>query len=106
MKNLIRDRESANGAAPLLAFNKNINYLLSEADEEKGFLKFEAKTDIEIAQGLDIANFKKGILGKNSRELEDLIKNYPAVKSADVNFWPFFASRVPMRENRVKVEVE
>ena len=107
VKELIKRNENANGGdLARIDFGKGISYVLSEADTEKGILKFEAKTDFGSAAALDISNFKKGALGKNSAELESFIKNYPAVKSADVNFWPFFASRVPMSESRVKIEVQ
>jgi hypothetical protein len=106
VKELISADEKANGAdSTQINFEKGINYILSESDVEKGFLKFEAKTDFYSTPALDVSNFKKGVLGKNTEELEGLIKNYPAVKNADVNFWPFFVNRVPMDESRVKIEI-
>jgi hypothetical protein len=107
VKELVRRNEKAEGAGlARIDFEKGINYILSESDVEKGFLKFEAKTDFDSTVPVDLSDFEKGTLGKNSAELENLIKNYPAVKSADVNFWPFFVNRVPMSENRVKVEIQ
>jgi len=106
VKELISADEKANGTdSTQINFEKGINYILSESDVEKGFLKFEAKTDFYSTPALDVSNFKKGVLGKNTEELEGLIKNYPAVKNADVNFWPFFVNRVPMDESRVKIEI-
>lgn len=87
-------------------FENPLNYLLSESDPGKKFIKFEAKTDLNLAGGVDMENFKKGALGKNAVELESLIKSYPLIQKADVNFWPFFVTRVPMNEGRVKVEIK
>ncbi|OGI27273.1 MAG: hypothetical protein A2359_00465 [Candidatus Moranbacteria bacterium RIFOXYB1_FULL_43_19] len=107
VKELVRRDEKAKGAGlAQIDFGKGINYILSESDVEKGFLKFEAKADFDSAVPVDLSNFKKDALGKNNGELESLIKKFPAVKSADVNFWPFFVNRVPMSENRVKIEVQ
>jgi hypothetical protein len=107
VKELIRNKEKAGDTGLVqINFDRSINYILAAADIEKGSLKFEAKTDINVAGGIDLENFKKGVLGKNSAELEAFIKNYPSIKNADVNFWPFFTSRVPMRESRVKIEVQ
>jgi len=107
VKQLIRQTESANSSNQIqVDFSKGMSYILSESDIENEFLKFEAKTDFDSASDLDISSFKEGALGKNSEELESIVKNYPAVKSADVKFWPFFASRVPMSKNRVKIEVQ
>ena len=107
VKELIRNNEKASDTSLIqINFDKNINYVLSESDVEKGFVKFMAKTDINSAGGVDLASFKQETLGKNSGELESLIKNYPAIKSADVNFWPFFVSRVPKNEKWVKIEVQ
>lgn len=94
------------GSVNRVNFENPLNYLLSELDPGKKFIKFEAKTDLNLAGGVDMENFKKGALGKNAVELESLIKSYPSIQKADINFWPFFVTRVPMNEGRVKVEVK
>jgi hypothetical protein len=106
VKELIRKKESSGASGARMSFDEKLNYILSESDIEKGFLKFEARADTDSSDEIDIANFKKGILGKNGEDLAAFIKNYPAIKSADVNFWPFFASKVPMSERRVKIEIK
>lgn len=89
-----------------VTFNKPISYILSEENLENGSLKFEARADVGMANNVDIENFKKGILGKNLDDVTALAKNYPAIIKADVRFWPFFISRVPLSEKRVKIEVK
>ena len=107
VKKLISEAEKSQDSSSLrIDFRKELNYVLAESDFEKGFVKFEVKTDVSVAGGIDLDNFKRGALGKNREELENLVKNYPAVKSADLNFWPFFVSRVPMNEKRIKIEVQ
>ncbi len=107
VEKLIEQGEKASGIKTAqIDFEKGVNYILSEADVGKGFLKFEAKTDFRLSEGVDLENFKKGSLGKNESELENFIKSYPSIKSVDVNFWPFFSSRVPISERRVKIEIQ
>jgi len=87
-------------------FNKSLNYILVEEDTEKGFAKFEVKADLSFLSDVDGANFKRGILGKDSDEIQVIAKSYPAIKKVDVNFWPFFVSRVPLSEKRVSIEMK
>ena len=90
----------------MVNFANPINYVLAEENMEKGYVKFQAKTDLGVAGGIDLENFKKGTLGKNAGEIASFIKAYPAVLKADVSFWPFFATRVPMNEKRVQIEIK
>lgn len=108
IKELIRRKETDSfGTGVLQAdFNRNLNYILSDLDIEKGLMRFEVRTDANIAGGVDLENFKKGILGKNSQELADLVKNYPAIKDVEVAFWPFFVSRIPINEGRVEIKID
>jgi len=99
--NLVQEGNNEN----LINFSSPLNYLLSEADSGGKFVKFEAKTDLNLASGIDPGNFKKSALGKNTNELEAFVKTYPSIQKIDVNFWPFFTTRVPMNEKRVKIEV-
>lgn len=94
------------GDATNVMFNKPLNYILAEENIEKGYVKFEAKTDIGLLSDVDISNFKRGILGKDSEKIQALAKSYPAIKKVDVSFWPFFVKRVPLNEKRVTIEIK
>jgi hypothetical protein len=107
VKQLIKAKSgNAQESGGTVNFGKPINYVLSEENMEKGFVKFQAKTDLGVAGGIDLENFKKGALGKNSGEIASYVKAYPAVLKVDVSFWPFFAARVPMNEKRVQIEIK
>jgi len=94
------------GSGGMVNFANSINYVLAEENIEKGYVKFQAKTDLGVAGGIDLENFKKGALGKKSSEIASFAKAYPAVMKADVSFWPFFATRVSMNEKRVQIEIK
>lgn len=107
VKSAIKSQAEKEGMkADLVNFDKPLNYLLAEFAKDGNSLKFEVKTDIKTASGIDAENFKKGCLGKNSAEIESFIKNYPSIQKVEVNFWPFFAARVPMNAKRVKIELK
>jgi hypothetical protein len=97
-------RQGANESA--ISFDEPINYILSDFDNQQKTLKFSAKVDANALSGIDIENFKKGILGKTNEEAQTYAKNFPAIQKTNISFWPFFASRIPMRESRVSVEVK
>jgi hypothetical protein len=107
IKNLLKDGlVKEGGDAGGAIFNRPLDYVLAEEDIEKGFAKFEAKTDIGFLSNVDGANFKRGILGKNSDEIQSIAKSYPAIRKVDINLWPFFVSRVPLSEKRVSIEMK
>ncbi|MFA6194075.1 MAG: hypothetical protein WC726_04400 [Parcubacteria group bacterium] len=97
-------RQGANVGA--ISFDEPINYILSDFDNQQKTLKFSAKADANALSGIDIENFKKGILGKTNEEAQLYAKNFPAIQKTSISFWPFFANRIPMREGRVSVEVK
>jgi len=88
-----------------ISFDESVNYILSDFDKEQKTLKFSAKADANALSGIDIENFKKGILGKTDEEAQNYAKNFPAIQKTNISFWPFFVSRIPMNEKRVMVEV-
>ncbi len=87
-------------------FSGSPTYVLTAADPGNKYLKFQAKADLNVSSSLDVDNFKKGMLGKTAGELEAIAKNYSSIKSVEVKFWPFFVTRVPMDEKKVKVEIK
>jgi hypothetical protein len=101
-KNMSSDVQSSGQ----IKFDKPINYILADANFQDGTLSFAAKTDATLVSAIDLDKFKHGILGKNTEELTAFIKTYPSIKNADISYSPFFVSRVPMRENRVNIEVK
>lgn len=108
VKSILRQNlaEAGENAGDIL-LDDPINYILSESNIQQKTLKFRAKTDAKTAAGgLDLANFKKGLLGKTVADAQTYAKSFPAIQKMDITFWPFFATRIPMNERRVVVEVE
>jgi hypothetical protein len=89
-----------------ISFEEPVNYILSDFDNQQKTLKFSAKADANAISGIDIENFKKGILGKTTEEAQNYAKNFPAIQKTNISLWPFFANRIPIRESSVSVEVK
>ena len=107
MKNILREILALTGENSAgISFDDPINYILSDSNVQQKTLKFQAKTDVKTAAGLDLENFKKGILGKTAADAQIYAKSFPAIQKMDISFWPFFASRIPMNEGRVSVEMK
>ncbi|MCX6766394.1 MAG: hypothetical protein NT170_01250 [Candidatus Moranbacteria bacterium] len=107
VKKLMKDNLAQSGAnGSEISFDKPITYVLADSNIGQKTLNFQAKTDAKIGAGLDVENFKKGILGKTEADAQIYAKNFPAIQQMDITFWPFFVNRIPMREGRVVVEVK
>ncbi len=103
---LKNDLERQGTSVGTISFDEPINYILSDFDKQQKTLKFSAKADANAISGVDIENFKKGILGKTNEEAQNYAKNFPTIQKTDISFWPFFVSRIPMNGGRVDVEVK
>ncbi|MFH0930104.1 MAG: hypothetical protein V1814_02520 [Candidatus Moraniibacteriota bacterium] len=103
LKNDLAHQGASEGA---ISFDEPVNYILSDFDNQKKTLKFSAKADANALSGIDIENFKKGILGKTDEEAQIYAKNFPAIQKTNISFWPFFVTRIPMNAGRVNVEVK
>ncbi len=107
VKKIMRDNLARSDVNPdEISFDQPINYILADFNIQEKILKFQAKTDAQTASKLDLDNFKKGILGKTREEAQIYAKNFPAVEKIDIYFWPFFTTRIPMKESRVKIEMK
>ena len=95
-------QSGANGSE--ISFDKPITYVLADSNIQQKTLNFQAETDAKIGSGLDLENFKKGILGKTADDAQIYAKNFPAIEKLDITFWPFFVNRIPMREGRVEIK--
>ena len=106
VKDMLKKDLARQGASEgAISFDEPVNYILSDFDNQQKTLKFSAKADANALSGIDIENFKKGILGKTNEEAQTYAKNFPAIQKTTISFWPFFANHIPMRESRVNIEM-
>jgi len=89
-----------------LTFDQPISYVLNEYNPTDSSLKFDVKTDAGASSGLDVENFKKGVLGKSADDAREYAKKFPPIKELDVSIWPFFIKKIPLNEKRVEVKLK
>ena len=107
VKEILKEDLTRQGASVgVISFDESVHSILSDFDNQQKMLKFSAKADASALSGLDIENFKKGILGKTNEEAQNYAKNFPAIQKTDISFWPFFVNRIPMNEKKVVVEMK
>ncbi|HEX7586440.1 MAG TPA: hypothetical protein VF390_02300, partial [Patescibacteria group bacterium] len=79
----------------------------AEADFTKSSLKIKIHAGGKIVPVLDLDEIKKGILGKNTAELEAYFKPYSDITRVGVEYWPVFISgRIPQYGSRVEIELD
>lgn len=83
-----------------------IEYAISVADFEKNTLELKIHAEVLIIPMIDTEKIKKELLGKNDDQLSLILRNYPSIKSINIEFSPTFVSRVPQYEGRVDIEIE
>lgn len=83
-----------------------LEYGSVDPDFENSTFNLKVYAEITTMPNFNTEKIKKEILGKNSDQLADILKNYPSVKNANVNFWPWFISSVPQCEKRVTISVD
>ena len=107
VEKILRDNLVQSGVnASEISFDQPISYILADSNIQQKTLNFQAQTDAKIGAGLDVENFKKGLLGKTADDAQTYAKSFSAIQKMDITFWPFFVNRIPMREGRVVVEVK
>ena len=64
------------------------------------------QTTISIGPKMDENEIKSMIIGRKSGEAEDILKNKKGIVEAQVKISPFWKTKVPTKENKIKVTVE
>lgn len=83
-----------------------LDYGKSETNPKLGYIIVKVHGTVRIMPNIDMENLKRGILGKNSDELEAYLSTYPDIENAEVVYWPpFLSSKIPVYEKRVDIEL-
>jgi hypothetical protein len=84
-----------------------INVSDSKTDIKSGTSSLKIKSEISSEMKPDLDKFKSAILGKNEREIREVMKNYPQIEGVEIDFKPSFLSgRVPRFSQRVEINVK
>ncbi|NTU67014.1 MAG: hypothetical protein HGB08_03780 [Candidatus Moranbacteria bacterium] len=99
--------KSGGGKSNINSGSLVLDYGKSSADFKLETINIKAHATNETPSSIDVANLKRGMLGKNNDELETYLKSYSSIEKAEVTYWPpLIASKVPIYEGRVKIIVD
>lgn len=108
IEKIILEENSEDSSAPNKTKKEiaKIDYGSVETDFEKKQLKVRVYSEVNIIPLVDKDKIKKEILGKNDNQLAEILRKYPAIKNANVEFSPSFITSIPNYESRVELEVK
>lgn len=83
-----------------------LEYRYTDADFEKRIIRFKVQGKITAFQKVNLEELKKELLGKNSGQIEDVLRKHSEIEKVEINFWPqFISSRIPPYERQVKIKL-
>ncbi len=87
---------------------QKIEYSLLTKDKNVKKLEISFEGEEGVAQKIDESKIKKEIIGKNADQFKKYIteENKGKIKDAKLSLWPFYVERIPIKENRIFVEVK
>jgi hypothetical protein len=101
LKNVQNDPQSKNAKISI----SKIEYGTVDTDFDAETFAVKVHGEISVVSEIDTKALQKELLGKNDSELSGIMRKYPAIKSANVEFNPSFVTRIPQYAQRVSVEV-
>ena len=103
-----RNLLKAAGGSEIIADNSlKIEFGKSEVDFLTGILSIKANISGRMREDVDLDILKKGVAGKNEKELSEYLSIYSEIKDAEIEYHPaFLGSRVPSSEKRITIEVD
>jgi hypothetical protein len=112
IKTLVNDSLSEkNSSKNAKGIISKIEYGPTQADFSQNTLELQIHAETTYDPNIDLEDIKRQILGKNEKELSDIVKNNSSsIKGLNVSFGPDFVanfiSRVPQYSSRVVVELK
>lgn len=83
-----------------------LEYHYTDADFEKRIIRFKVQEKITAFQKVNLEELKKELLGKNSGQIENILRKHSEIEKVEINFWPqFISSRIPSYEKQVKIKL-
>lgn len=84
---------------------EDVQYATAAFDPQSRTLKLRVHGKYTLVADFDKDSFLEDSLGKSEEGIRALLKEYPAVRSVNIEFRPSFIERIPSRSGQVKLEV-
>lgn len=79
----------------------------SDVDLAKGEILIRVNASVKINPNINLDDLKKGVLGKSEDDFKAYLKDYPDVKTVEIDYQPSFISgKIPAYASRVKIELD
>ncbi len=83
-----------------------LEYRYPDADFKKRIIRFKVQGKIAAFQEANLEELKKELLGKNSNQIKDVLREHSEIEKIEVNFRPrFFSSRIPPYGRQVEIKL-
>lgn len=82
-----------------------IKYSLREIDLAKGKIFLNLEISGKIYQVFDYSSLRKAARNRKPEEIEEIIKNFPAINKSKVRLWPFWITRLPENSERIGINL-
>lgn len=82
-----------------------IDYGSAEPDFDKNTLNLKVHGEISLTSDINLQQVKRELLGKDSSQIESVLKKYSSIKSVNVEINPTFVTRISQYPQRVTVDV-
>lgn len=82
-----------------------IDYGSTEPDFDALNMNLKVYAEIISVPVINSEKIKQELLGKSDNQIAEILRKYPSIKNADVEFSPSFITRIPQYSSRVSVEV-
>lgn len=82
-----------------------IEYATADADFDNKKLGLKVHAEISETPIIKVEEIQEELLGKTDSQLAGVLRKYPSIKNASIEFSPSFVTRVPQYSQRVMVEI-
>jgi hypothetical protein len=107
LKNAIQDASEANQSVPDPRLEvSNLEYKDIAPNFEDGVLKFTVTVSADLVAGLDIAKLTENLAGLSEDKVKSAVGSSPAIKEANLSFWPFWSNSMPQNPSRIKIQAK
>jgi len=84
----------------------NIDYDLKKADLDSNKLFLDIDFSAVLIKPINEKKLRQQIVGKSESDLKASIFGLPGLENAQVSLWPFWVSKVPQKQSKIKISID
>ena len=83
-----------------------IDYKLKKADLDNSKLFLDIDFSAVLIKPINENKLRQQIVGKSESDLKASIFGLPGLENAQVSLWPFWVSKVPQKQSKIKISID